>query len=169
MLIEGHDKDGFWLKGPLESLPTLYDVIRINGNPYSLKEIDPSKKTGLKSVLKVGMIVKLTFPHKNRYYAKDIEVTEETEMKQKDFSSLVKEIEPLYKELVSLNEGEKRDLLAMFQHSLDITTSLYSVHASYDDTKKDVEDVLPKLIEVAYGLTLVEDANTLQILKKHIK
>ena len=166
-MLEGKGPDGFWIKGEIESLPTQFECgVRVNGKTYSLKDLEPIKRKGLK----IGQKVILTFPAKNRYYAKDIEIVDEieVEMKQKDWSETIRDITPFAPEVISsLDEGERRDLLNIFQHALTVASSIYNTHASYEDTKKDTEDGAVKVIEIAFEIAITVDANTLQILKKH--
>jgi hypothetical protein len=155
------------IEGIVTSLGSSYDaIIRIDDRSFALKDIPHAQR----DKVKVGDKVSLSFPGKGRYYASGIEILEAAMTKKIDYNEIIRDLEPIMGQEVldRLNESDRRDLLAMFQHNMIVATKLIAIHATFDDTKKDASDSATKAVSLAVDLTIAVDSNTMQILKKSL-
>ena len=144
-----------------------HDTIKVDTTHVSLRDIKP------KPIIHVGDKVKVTFIAGNRYYAKSIDIIG-VEMKAhksvEDYLTLIKEVEPFFgQELVDkLSESDRNILMNTMQISIQDAIRLYNITATYEDTKKDLDEIAGKVLELSAAMLIVIDANTNQILKRNL-
>ena len=157
---------------PTEGKIVVVDFDRIKVSDHYIGTRDIPKD--VKSRLKIGVEVVVRFPENNGYYAKEIEIkdgSEEVKAEKLDFGSLIREMEPHIPQKVidKLSEADKQDLLDLTKSCLSEAVKLYDISATFDDTKKEMSDIIASVMPVALTMAIILDTNTKQILKKNLE
>jgi hypothetical protein len=156
---------------PTEGKIVVVDIDRIKVSDHYIGTRDIPKD--VKSRLKIGVEVVVRFPDNNGYYAKEIEIkdgSEEVKAEKTDFEELIREMEPHIPQGVidRLSEADKQDILDLMKSCLSEAVKLYDISATFDDTKKEISEIISSIMPVALTLAIIIDANTKQILKKNL-
>jgi phage terminase small subunit len=188
MAVKGHG----WMEGEIAFIST-FETMNVSGTTFGIRNL----KKDLRKTFKVGDTVTVYFNDKSPFYATNVIVrgskaekeilleipeipetteskTSEIKMKPKktaeEYISLIKDMEPFVPQevLSKLKEGEKSELLDIFKGSVATAVNLYDITATYDDTKKDIEEIAATVLELAFCMTVIIDTNTKQMLKKNL-
>jgi hypothetical protein len=176
---QGTDHGGrHWVNGVVDTLNRKTDTIQIGKDTYSIRDVPKH----LRSLVSIGDRVTLWFDTTNHYYAtsmsnhtmeadkfkngKSIPVGGgNTKKTVEDYRTLIKDTEPFYGEM-ELSDSEKREVRSIYEGAIDQSIKLFDITATYDDTKKDIVDLVDSILEAAAVMTIVIDCNSSQILKR---
>lgn len=162
------------MEGEVRNVST-FETINVSGQTFGIRNLPKD----LRKEIKMGCTVTVYFNERAPFYATNVIVRgikqlKELTMKPKktveEYTSLIKDMEPFVPQEVldKLKEGEKSELLEIFKGSVAAAVNLYDITATYDDTKKDIEEIAATVLEVAFCMTVIIDTNTKQMLKKNL-
>lgn len=163
-----------------------FDTINVSGQNFSIKNLPKD----LQKSIKQGDWVTVYYEEKNQFFAKNIIIRsvnqkykngKETKpekpedwMKPKktvdEYVALIKDMEPFIPQemLDVLSDEDRTYLLEMMKGSVGDAIKLYDITATFEDTKKDIEEIASVVLEVAFCMTVILDTNTKQILKRNL-
>lgn len=144
-----------------------FDRIRVSDHYVGIRDIP----RGVKNALKVGTEVVVRFPDHSGYYAKEIDIKEEGVTPVEDISELIKKATPTIPQqiLTNLSQDEANEFFEEVKVGMDLAAKLYDISATFDDTKKDLSDMMEKVIPAGISAAVLIDNNTKQILKKSLE
>ena len=145
------------MRGKIDFVNRVGQTITVGYDYFSYSKIPVNKRN-----FKVGDIVILTIESPNKYYLTDIELEtpdkkEDKQMKADELKKLKEEYE---KSMSKMTDGQKEVLHKNYLVAINAVTEVYKVSATYDDSKKDIEDVVELLSDAALILSIEIDKKT---------